>query len=43
MRYQRNGVWRQALMNQALKIGYGLGLPNRWMNRLYEKGLGLNG
>jgi glycosyltransferase involved in cell wall biosynthesis len=43
VRYQRNGVWRQALMNQALKIGYGLGLPNRWMNRLYEKGLGLNG
>lgn len=43
IRYQRNGVWRQALMNQALKIGYGLRLPNRWMNRLYEKGLGLNG
>lgn len=43
IRYQRNGIWRQALMNQALKIGYGLRLPNSWMNRLYEKGLGLNG
>lgn len=43
VRYQRNGVWRQALMNQALKVGYGLRLPDSWMNRLYEKGLGLNG
>lgn len=43
IRYQRNGVWRQAMMNQLLKIGYALRLPNAWMNRLYERGLSLNG
>lgn len=43
IRYQRNGIWRQAAMNQVLKIGYALRLPSAWMNRLYEKGLSLNG
>lgn len=43
VRYARNGVWRQATMNQVLKVGYALHLPHRVMNRLYERGLSLNG
>jgi len=43
VRYCRNGVWRQATMNQVLKLGYAAHLPHGWMNRLYERGLSLNG
>ncbi|WP_420426298.1 glycosyltransferase [Algiphilus sp.] len=43
VRYRHNGVWRQALMNQVLKLGYGARVPHVWMNRLYERGLSLNG
>ncbi|MFT4863630.1 MAG: hypothetical protein ACI95C_002864 [Pseudohongiellaceae bacterium] len=42
IRFQKNGVYRQALMNQVLKLGYALNVPAKIMNRLYEKGLGLN-
>ncbi len=42
IRFQKNGVYRQALMNQCLKLGYTLKIPAKTMNRLYEKGLGLN-
>ncbi len=42
IRFQKNGVYRQALMNQVLKLGYALKVPAKTMNRLYEKGLGLN-
>ena len=42
VRYGRNGVWRQATMNQVLKVGYAAGLDPMWMNSLYERGLGLN-
>lgn len=43
IRYRHNGVWRQATMNQMLKLGYAARLPHGWMNRLYERGLSLNG
>ena len=43
VRYRHNGVWRQAAMNQVLKLGYAARLPHSWMNRLYERGLSLNG
>ncbi|MHA7833235.1 MAG: glycosyltransferase [Algiphilus sp.] len=43
VRYRHNGVWRQASMNQVLKLGYAAHLPHGWMNRLYERGLSLNG
>lgn len=42
IRYVRNGVLQQMLMNQLLKIGYALRLPDGWMNRIYERGLHLN-
>ncbi|MGB0213641.1 glycosyltransferase [Algiphilus sp.] len=43
VRYRRNGVWRQAAMNQVLKLGYAARVPPRLMNRIYERGLSLNG
>lgn len=43
IRFLKNGVIRQALMNQALKLAYLLRLPHRKMNRIYEKDLDLNG
>ena len=42
IRFSKNGVWRQSLMNQVLKIGFFLKVPHAIMNRIYEKGLGLN-
>ncbi|MBH47528.1 MAG: glycosyl transferase, family 2 [Halobacteriovorax sp.] len=42
IRFRQNGIWRQAVMNQFLKIGYFLGLSHTMMNRWYEKGLDLN-
>mgnify|MGYP000064517715 FL=1 len=41
-RYSRNGVWRQATMNQLMKLGYLAGLSPARMNRIYERGLHLN-
>lgn len=43
VRYARNGVWRQATMNQVMKVGFAAQLPDPWLNRIYERGLGLNG
>ncbi len=42
VRFKKNGVWTQAIMNQALKAGYKLKVPPRLMNKIYEKGLSLN-
>lgn len=42
IRFEKNGVWRQSLMNQVLKLGFFLNVPHEVMNRIYEKGLGLN-
>jgi glycosyltransferase involved in cell wall biosynthesis len=42
IRFEKNGIYRQALMNQFLKIAYLLKASHKAMNRLYEKGLGLN-
>ncbi len=42
IRFDKNGVWRQSLMNQVLKVGFFLKVPHATMNRIYEKGLGLN-
>ncbi len=42
LRFQRRGIWRQALLNQALKVGYHLNFPNTWMNRIYENRIWLN-
>ena len=42
IRFKRNGLWRQAFLNQLLKIAYHLHLSPDRLNRLYEKGLHLN-
>jgi hypothetical protein len=42
IRFQIQGMYRQALYNQVLKLGYYLGLPPEKMNKFYEAGLGLN-
>lgn len=43
VRFRANGPWRQALLNQRLKLEYRLGLSHRGMNARYERGLRLNG
>ncbi len=42
IRFSRNGIYRQALLNQMLKIGFWLKTSPKTMNRHYEKGLELN-
>jgi hypothetical protein len=42
IRFETNGVWKQAIINQVLKIAFYLHIPHALMNRFYEKGLGLN-
>lgn len=42
IRFIKNGVWRQALLNQKLKLMYYLGKNHQKMNREYERGLDLN-
>ncbi|MEM6838656.1 MAG: glycosyltransferase [Cyanobacteria bacterium P01_C01_bin.120] len=41
-RYRDRGVYRQALLNQMLKVMYHLKLDPRWMNRLYEQKVQIN-
>ncbi|MBI5202885.1 MAG: glycosyl transferase, family 2 [Elusimicrobia bacterium] len=43
IRFKTNGPWRQALLNQRMKLSYLLGASDRGMNAAYERGLGLNG
>ena len=38
----RNGLARQAILNQVIKILFYLRVPEDWMNRIYERGLSLN-
>ena len=42
VRFIENGIWRQALLNQILKIGYYLNVSHERLNAVYEKGLDLN-
>lgn len=42
IRFRRNGIYRQALLNQRMKLAYYLNFPHDKMNRQYEKGLNLN-
>lgn len=41
-RFQSRGVYRQALLNQVLKVMYHLELDPTWMNRLYEERIQIN-
>jgi glycosyltransferase involved in cell wall biosynthesis len=42
IRFQRNGIYRQALLNQLVKVAHMLRVPTQTINRMYEKGLNLN-
>lgn len=42
-RFRKNGLWRQALMNQVAKIAFLAGVPPKLINRIYEHGLDFNG
>ena len=42
VRFRKNGLVWQSLMNQVLKLLFYLGFSEKWMNRVYEKGLALN-
>lgn len=42
IRFRENGVFRQALLNQLIKIAYLLRVSPKTINKLYEKGLNLN-
>ena len=46
IRFTTNGIWKQAFMNQWLKLQYfigGLGKDGASLNKYYEHGLNLNG
>ena len=43
IRFEQNGFWRQALLNQYLKLRYFMGHSFDEMNELYEDKLNLNG
>ena len=42
VRFMKNGIYRQALLNQYMKIALLLGKDHKEMNSLYERGLSLN-
>lgn len=42
VRFQRNGILRQGILNQVLKLAYMLRLDHKTMNKIYEYGLNLN-
>ncbi len=42
VRFQKNGVWFQAGMNQLMKVMFFMGVDKSLMNKIYEKGLELN-
>ncbi|MFT6070144.1 MAG: glycosyltransferase involved in cell wall biosynthesis [Bacteriovoracaceae bacterium] len=42
IRFKRNGLWKQAFLNQVLKVCWYLRLSPDFMNKIYEKGLELN-
>jgi len=41
-RFQINGLWKQVLLNQWMKILYAINVDHRKINKQYEKGLGFN-
>ena len=42
VRFAQNGVVRQALLNQLLKVSYAVGIDTTRLNRLYERNVSLN-
>ncbi|MBT3586031.1 MAG: glycosyltransferase [Halobacteriovoraceae bacterium] len=42
IRFEKNGIWRQVVLNLLLKLAFHFNIDYQTMNRLYEKGLSLN-
>jgi glycosyltransferase involved in cell wall biosynthesis len=42
VRFNKNGVYRQALLNQIMKLAFYMKIDHKKMNKLYEWGLNLN-
>lgn len=42
IRFQKNGIWKQCLLNQFLKIAFYMNINYNFLNNIYEKDLGLN-
>ncbi|NCS94414.1 MAG: hypothetical protein GW761_11490 [Leptospira sp.] len=42
IRFKKNGIFYQSLLNQILKLAYFFKCNPRFMNRVYERGLNLN-
>ncbi|MBK23045.1 MAG: glycosyl transferase, family 2 [Halobacteriovorax sp.] len=42
IRFKKNGIWKQAILNQIMKICWYLKVSPSNMNKIYEKGLELN-
>jgi len=42
IRFDKNGIFRQAILNQFMKVGYLLNFSDELMNKIYERGLSLN-
>lgn len=42
VRFETNGIYKQAFMNQLMKLGFYMGVPYDTMNKFYERGLHLN-
>ncbi len=42
LRFTKNGIWRQAILNQIMKIGFYFNASPQLLNKIYERGLNLN-
>lgn len=42
IRFQKNGMIKQAIMNQVMKLGFMLKIDHKLMNKVYEFGINLN-
>lgn len=42
IRFTKNGIFKQLALNILMKVSFHLGISHKQMNKVYEKGLGLN-
>lgn len=42
IRFTSNGIWKQAILNQLLKVQFVMGADHAKMNKSYERGVNLN-
>ena len=42
VRFRKNGILKQVILNQLMKVGYLLGFDHKWLNNIYERSTQLN-